>query len=58
MTCSEKVLTVKDFIKLLDECDQDKALSVYDISTGERHYLNMYDIDFDVEDHVEININK
>ena len=54
----KKVLTVKDFIRLLEECDQDKALSVYDISTGERHYLNMYDIDFDVEDHVEININK
>jgi hypothetical protein len=31
---------------------------VYDIGTGERYYLNMYDIDFDVEDHVEININK
>ena len=41
MTCSEKVLTVKDFIRLLEECDQDKALSVYDISTGDSHYLNM-----------------
>jgi hypothetical protein len=58
MNCKEKVLTVKDFISLLQECDQNKALSVYDIGTGERYYLNMYDIDFDVEDHVEININK
>ena len=58
MTCSEKVLTVKDFIQLLNECDKDKALSVYNINTGERYYLNMCDIDFDIEDHVEININK
>lgn len=58
MTCNEKALTVKDFIRLLDECDQDKALTVYDINTGERYYLTMYNIDFDVEDHVEININK
>ena len=58
MNGNNKVLTVKDFISLLEECDQNKALSVYNIGTGERYYLNMYDIDFDVEDHVEININK
>lgn len=58
MTCSEKVLTVKDFISLLQECDQDKALSVYNIDTGARYYLDENDIDFDIEDHVEINISE
>lgn len=58
MTCNGKVLTVKDFISLLQECDQDKALSVYNIDTGARYYLDENDIDFDIEDHVEINISE
>lgn len=56
MTCSEKALTVKDFISLLQECDQDKALTVYNLCTGDRHYLYKDDIDFSLEGHVEINI--
>ena len=52
------VLTIKDFISLLEVCDQDKALTVYNIDTGARYYLDKNDIDFDIEGHVEINITE
>ena len=51
-------LTVKDLIFLLQECDLDKVLSIYNIDTGARHYLNINDIDFNIEGHVEINISE
>lgn len=51
-------LTVKKFISLLQECDLDKVLSIYNIDTGARHYLDISDIDFNIEGHVEINISE
>ena len=52
------VLTIKDFISLLEVCDQDKALTVYNIDSGARYYIDKNDIDFNIEGHVEINISE
>lgn len=49
-------LTVGDLKQILLEFPDDFVVSVYDLLSGTRHYINSSDIDFDVLGHFEINI--
>lgn len=49
-------LTVGDLKQILLEFPDDFVVSVYDLFSGTRHYINSSDIDFDVFGHFEINI--